>query len=240
MGRILNVTQIQTLCINRQKQMRNGTMPRQSPHFVPPLRQSLRFTLRRRHQLDCIKRSSIRNHRLLRLDDTSILQTHAHGPSIFDEDLIDMCIQLEFSAKFLKAALECISQFARSPDRNRESCRLLEESFEDVQQMGGHGAFGGETAEDAHGIYKVFQKWDRDVFLRCFGKVIERQRKVSKDIGMGEYERQRTSGGRKETNILTEIQQCHGRGTSSQCLQPVPQRSPLLNGFGAILATLVH
>ena len=132
MRRIINMTQIQSLRIDRQEQMRYSAMPRQLPQFLPPFCQSLRFALRLRHELDRIERRGIRHDRLLRLDDIAILHTHAHGTSVLHQNFVDVSIELEFTTVLFESALEGFAQRARAADGDRERRSLLEETLEDV------------------------------------------------------------------------------------------------------------
>mmetsp|Transcript_25654 Transcript_25654/g.41695 ORF Transcript_25654/g.41695 Transcript_25654/m.41695 type:complete len:204 (+) Transcript_25654:821-1432(+) len=203
MGRIINMTQIQSLGVDSQKQMRNGPVPRQRSQIIPPLRQPLWLVLRLRHQLHRIKRRRVRNHRLLRLDDIPVLQTHSHSPAIFNQNLVHVRIQLELPSELLKTTLQRVSQLTRSPDGNREGSRFLEESLEDVQQVGRHGSLGRKAAEDAHGVNKVSKEGDRNELVNSLREIVEREGEVGEDIGVSEYERQRSRGSGEEASVLT-------------------------------------
>mmetsp|Transcript_28964 Transcript_28964/g.61202 ORF Transcript_28964/g.61202 Transcript_28964/m.61202 type:complete len:352 (+) Transcript_28964:1222-2277(+) len=103
-----------------------------------------------------------------------------------------------------------------------------------------HGSLGRETAEDAHGINEVTKEGNSDELVNSFGKIVEGQRQIAKDIRVGKHEGQGTSSGGKETRILTQVQKCHSSGRSSQSTKTLTQSIPLSNGLRAILSALFH
>mmetsp|Transcript_3277 Transcript_3277/g.7389 ORF Transcript_3277/g.7389 Transcript_3277/m.7389 type:complete len:478 (+) Transcript_3277:832-2265(+) len=220
--------------------MRNGPVPRKLANLISPISQFLWLVLLLRHEFYGIKRRGVADYSLAGLDHISILETHSHRSSVLDENLVDVGIQLQLSAILLQTPLKSISQLARPSDRNGEGRRLLEEAFQNVEQMCRHGSLGGEPAEDAHGIDKVPQKRHGHEFIHRLAQIIKRQRQIGKDIRILQHKRQTPRRGGQKPRILPEIQQRHRLRRSSQGTKPLPQGLPLCNGLGSILPALLH
>ena len=179
------MAQIQPRRVDRQEQMRYSTVPGQLPELVPPLRQPPRFPLHRGHEFHGVEGGRVRYHRLPRLDDAAVLQTHAHGTSALDEYLVDVRVQLQLAPELLEAALQRVAELARPPDRDRERGGLLEEPLEDVQEVRRHGTLGGETAEYAHGVDEVAQEGYRHVLIDGLRQIVEGEGQVGEYVGVG-------------------------------------------------------
>mmetsp|Transcript_17289 Transcript_17289/g.38254 ORF Transcript_17289/g.38254 Transcript_17289/m.38254 type:complete len:321 (-) Transcript_17289:517-1479(-) len=220
--------------------MADSSVPRQFANFTSPLGQLLPLAFLLRHQLHRVERSGIRDYRLLGLDYLSVLQPNTHSTSVFDQNLIDMRVQLQLASVLLETALQGLAQLARSSDGYAESGLLFEEPLEDVQQVSRHGSLGRETAEDAHRVDKVPQERHGDELVNRLGQIVERQREVTEHIGVGQNEGQRAGRRGEESRVLTEVQKRHGLRAPAQRLEAVPERVPLPNGLGAVLTALVH
>jgi len=66
-----------------------------------------------------------------------------------------------------------------------------------------HGTLGRETAENAHAINEVTNKWNGDNFIHRLGQIIEGQGQIGKDVGVLGYEGESSSRSGQETSILT-------------------------------------
>ena len=116
-----------------------------------------------------------------------------------------MRVQLQFAAKLLQAALQRVSHFAGPTNGNRVAGRFFKESLEYVQHVSGHGSFGWETAENAHGIDKVVEEGDRDDFVDRLVQRIKSEWEVQKDIGMRGHKRETSSSCRQKAGVLSQI-----------------------------------
>jgi hypothetical protein len=108
--------------------------------------------------LHSIERSRVGHNSLLGGHDLSVLQSDTSSSAIFDNNLVNMSIQLDLSTELLQSADKSVTQFAGSSERNRVASALLKETLQNVKHMRRHGSLGRETAEDAHGIDKVTQE----------------------------------------------------------------------------------
>ena len=91
-----------------------------------------------------------------------------------------------------------------------------------------HGTFGGETAENAHAINEIANKWNGDNFVDRLGQVVEGQGQIGKDIGVLGHEGESTRRSRQETSILAEVEKSHGGGGSTKSLEAITKSIPLL------------
>ena len=94
-----------------------------------------------------------------------------------------------------------------------------------------HGTLGGETAENAHAINEVANKWNGDNFIHRLGQIVEGQGQIGKDIGILGDEGESASRGGQETSILTKIEKCHSSGGSAKSLETITKGIPLLQQF---------
>ena len=91
-----------------------------------------------------------------------------------------------------------------------------------------HGTLGRETAENAHAINEIANKWNGDNFIDRLGQVVKGQGQIGKDIGILGDEGESASRGGQETSILTKIEKCHSGGGSAKSLETITKGIPLL------------
>mmetsp|Transcript_42904 Transcript_42904/g.130563 ORF Transcript_42904/g.130563 Transcript_42904/m.130563 type:complete len:480 (+) Transcript_42904:356-1795(+) len=240
MGGILDVGQIQPLGVDSEEQVRNGAVTGETPELVAPLGQILRLLLLLGHHLDGVERSRVGYDGLPGLDDLAVLESDAGGPAVLDDDLVDVSVHLKLTAELLESALERLPELGGAADGDREGGRLLEESLENVQNVGRHGSLGGEAAENAHEIDEVADEGDGDDFVDGLGEIVEGEGKVGEDVGVLDDEGEGSGGGGEESGVLSEVEEGDGRGGAAEGLETVTEGIPLPDGLGPVFPALLR
>jgi hypothetical protein len=173
--RIVDHGQVEALRINSQKQVRDGSMAGKGSEIVSPLGQFLRFLRLFGHHFHGVEGCRVRDDGLAGFDDLSVLETDTDGTSVFDQNFVDVGVHLELSSEFLETPLDGFTQLRGSSNGDRKGGVFLEESLEDVQDVGRHGTLGGESAKDAHEIDKVANEGNGNDFVDGLRQVVEGQ-----------------------------------------------------------------
>mmetsp|Transcript_22761 Transcript_22761/g.33716 ORF Transcript_22761/g.33716 Transcript_22761/m.33716 type:complete len:248 (-) Transcript_22761:760-1503(-) len=205
MCRILNVRQIQILCIYCNKEMHNSSVTGKLSKLILPHCYFSRKLLLSSEHLYCIERSGITNYRLLGFDNFSILKPDTSSTSIFNNDLINMSVQLKLSPELLQTSLQGISECTSSPDGYRVAGALLEETLQDVKHMSSHCSLSRKPTEDTHGIDKVKEKGISNNFIYRLVQRIKGQAQVKEYIWVCKHKWKRSSSGGKESAVLTKV-----------------------------------
>mmetsp|Transcript_26907 Transcript_26907/g.60151 ORF Transcript_26907/g.60151 Transcript_26907/m.60151 type:complete len:226 (+) Transcript_26907:914-1591(+) len=218
--------------------MQDGPVAGELAERVPPLLHALGQLLFGPKHLHRVEGRRVGDHGLLRLDHLAVLEAHAHGPAVLDHDLVHVGVGRELAAELLHAPDQRVGDLDGPAQRHGVRSPLLEEALEDVQHVRGHGALGGESAEDAHGVDEVAQEGVGDDLVHGLVQRVEGEGQVKEHVRVSERVRGGPRRGGEEPRVLPQVEQRHGHGGAPESLEPGPQIVPLLHGQLRVLRPL--
>mmetsp|Transcript_2210 Transcript_2210/g.4957 ORF Transcript_2210/g.4957 Transcript_2210/m.4957 type:complete len:523 (-) Transcript_2210:110-1678(-) len=227
--RVLDVRQVEALGVDRDEEVHDCPVARQLAELRAPLLDRRRQLGGRAEHFHSVEGGGVGDHRLPRFDLLAILELDADGPPVLDEDLLDVRVHLQLAAKLLEATHKRLRDLFGAANRHAVGRLVLKEAVEDVEDVRGHGALGGEAAEDAHRVDPVAQEGLGDDLVDGLVQRLKDERQVGKDPRPAHHEGSAASGGREEAGVLPQVHQRDRGHRPTQVLQPRPEGLPLLD-----------